>query len=493
MELSTTSFISLGIHLMEQRLRFIRPFPIFCGPEFFFLGLLCVLSSYALSPDNWQVLGFFAIIGLLIASYRIVLISRSNSDQILSNVFFTFISAFSMFFLIGPLVEVFGHPDEIEYTTRFFSTSADRAVMALGANLIGFGVSLMIGGSLRFRAFTKNASKHFSYHQKINILQISVWLVLIGIIFKAYVLYNDLYALDTIFGSTRLLQLLMPVGSFLYFKEYNFDLKPISIFFICASLFYSLGGFLEFNKSEILYPLIAIVGGLLIRNMTLVRLVRAVAGFGMILVILQQTNTAARNESLDKLNLTLSERIRIYEGAFRNNFENTELQNIGIWSRLDYTTQNVAAMSLYDHGDGGESYKLIPWIFVPRLLFPDKPIMTNAGVNFNNKVRGSETTSTGLGVFISGYYDFGWFGLISVSVLVGFILAWYRSIIIAAQYSQSTTLLVIGLVGHFTAFHVSGDYMANYLGTTVTVLYFFVITQFFFRIQRSRMNIRGGI
>lgn len=478
---------------MDQRFRFVRPFPRACGPDFFVLGLVCIISSYALRPEDWPVLGFFAITGLLIASYRVLQMTRNKPDEIINNVFFTFILSFSIFFLFGPLVQVFGHPEEIEYSRQFFSITADKAVMVLGANLIGFGISLMIGGVLYFRSFTKSAVSCISQLQTISIGRISVWLVVVGLAFKSYVLYNDLYAYETISGLYRSAQLLMPVGVFLYFKENELALKPKAVFFVCASLIYSAGGLLEFNKTEIFVPLLALVGGLLVRNMTLTRLAVAVAGFGVVLAILQPINSDARNEAFNRLKLTLEERISIYQGAYRGEFRISELGNVGIWSRLDYTSPDAAAMWLYENGNGGDSYQLIPWVFVPRFLYPDKPEMTTAGANLTDKVLGFNTSATGLGVFISGYYDLGWFGLIGASALAGFILAWYRAVIVAAQHSQSTTILIIGLLGHWTAFFVSGDYLASYLGPSVTSLYFVLIILTFLRVQRSPINIRGHV
>ena len=470
-----------------------RPFSKACGPDFFALGLVCIISSYALGLEDWPVLGFFAISGILIASYRVRQMTRNKPDEILNNVFFTFILAFSIFFLFGPLVQVFGHQEEIEHSRNFFSITADSAVMVLGTNLIGFGISLMIGGSLHFGSFVNSAIKNFSRLPAFNARRISVWLVVVGLAFKSYVLYNDLYVYETISGLYRSAQLLMPVGVFLYFKGNELALKPKVVFFLCASLLYSAGGLLEFNKSEIFVPLLALVGGMLVRNMTLTRLAVAIAGFGVVLAILQPINSDARNEAFKRLNLTLEERISIYQGAYRGEFIISELEHVGIWSRLDYTSPDAAAMWLYENGNGGDSYQLIPWAFVPRFLYPDKPEMTTAGSKLTEKVLGFNTSSTGLGVFISGYYDLGWFGLIGASALVGFILAWYRAIIVAAQHSQSITLLIIGLLGHWTAFLVSGDYLASYLGSSLTSLYLVLIILTFLRVQRSPINVRGHV
>ncbi|WP_126455642.1 hypothetical protein [Sulfuriflexus mobilis] len=438
-----------------------------------------------MSQEDWSVLGFFAIIGLLLASHRVRQMARNKPNEILNNVFFTFILSFSAFFLFGPLLHVFGHPEEIEYSRSFFSITADKAVTVLGANLLGFGVSLMIGGYLHFGPFVNFAIKNFSRLPAINIRRASVWLVVVGFAFKAYVLYNDLFVNEVISGLYRSAQLLLPVGVFLHFKENLLALRLRSIFFLCAMLLYAAGGLLEFNKTETFIPLLAMVGGILVRKMTLTRLVLSVAGMGFALTILQPIYGDARVEAWSRSKTSLEERISIFQSAYRNEFRIDELENIGIWSRFDYTSPDAAAMWLYENGNGGDSYQMIPWLFVPRLLYSDKPITTTAGINFTDKVLGYNTSSTGQGIFISGYYDLGWFGLIGASALAGFILAWYRALILAAQISQSTTLLIMGLLGHWTAFSVSGDYLATYLGTFVISLYAFVLIMIMLGLQSS--------
>jgi hypothetical protein len=471
---------------MNQKIRLKRPFRKACGPDFIILGLICIVASYALDIDDWWGLGFFAIAGLVLAGYRLQQMSRNEPSEILNNVFFTFMLLFSVFFIFGPLLQVFGNPEEIEYSRHFFSVTADSALVVLAANLIGFGISLVIGGISSFGLFVRFTIKIFNGLPTLDMRRISMGLVLVGLVFKIYVFYNDLFVNETISGMFRSAQLLLPAGIFLYFKQFGFDLKLRTVFFLCAMLLYSVGGLLEFNKTEIFIPLIAIIGGLLVRNITLTKLVASIVGIGILLAILQPINIDGRNEALARYKPSLEERFSIFQAAYRGELRNYDLVNIGVWSRLDYTSPDAAAMWLYENGIGGENYRLIPWVFVPRFLYPEKPEISGAGAKLTEKVLGFSTSSTGLGIFISGYYDLGWFGLIGASILAGFILAWYRAVIIAAQISKSTTLLIMGLFGHWTAVMISGDYLSTYLGPMVTSVYAFYVVAFIYAVLLRR-------
>lgn len=470
----------------KQNIRFSKPFSRTCGVDFFALGVISVITSYALNVDDWVALAFLGVIGLGLAVYRLRQILRNDYKSILNNVFFTFILSFSVFFMFGPLLQVFGNPEEIEYSRNFFSITANSSVLVFGANLIGFGISLIIGRTLKFRSFINFSTKVFGRLPTFNIRHISVGLVSVGFFFKVYVFYNDLFVNEIISGLYRSAQLLLPAGIFLNFKETGFNLKIRTIFFLFAMLFYSICGLLEFNKTELFIPLIALIGGLLLRKMTLNRLMVSIAGLGALLVVLQPINIDGRNEALSRFKPSIEERIDIFQAAYRGELRNYDLVNVGFWSRLDYTSPDAAAMWLYESGNGGDNYKLIPWVFVPRFIYQDKPEMTGAGTKFTEKILGFNTSSTGLGVFISGYYDLGWFGLIGASILVGITLAWYRAVIIAAQISESTTLLIMGLFGHWTAFMVSGDYLSTYLGSIVILLYLFGLIVFIYTVLLRR-------
>ena len=453
-----------------------RPFPLTCGLDFLTLGLICIaLSITALEADDWIALGFFAISGIIVAVYRLYQMLFRRFNNLASNVFVTFLLSFTIFFLVGPLLQVFGSKEEIDYSRNFFDLTADKAVLSLGANLTGFGISLVAGRHVYFESFAKYIISVFGRLPGIKASKIGALLVMLGFLCKIYVLYNDLFGSDVISGIFRTAQLLLPVGVFLHFKDSSINLELKSVIFISAVVLYSLGGLLEFNKTEILVPIVALVAGVLIRNLTLTRLTIGFGILGGILVVLQPIIGEGLSEALSRTRPSLETRLDLFRMAYHGDLRIAELENIGIWSRIDYTSPDVAAMWFYENGLGGDSYKLIPWLLVPRFLYSDKPTISDSGAKFTYKVKGYDTSSTGQGIFISGYYDLGWPGLFFSSILCGFILAWYRTVILAAQISKSTLLLIIGLLGHWLAFFVCGDYLSSYFGNWVTSMYLILL------------------
>ena len=397
--------------------------------------------------------------------------SRSKPDEILNNVFITFVLSFALFFLFGPLLQVFGNPEDIEYSRTFFPINAGDAVKVLGSNLIGFGISMMVGRAANYELFIRTIAGSFRKLPTFDFQHVVGVLVVAGLLARFYLVFNDIYVGGTMSAIYRNLPVLLPIGVFLHFKDHSLNFDAKTLLFLLAILCYSAVGVIEFNKSEILIPILALVCGILIRKMTLVRLAIAIIGMGVATALLQPIIGDGRIESLRESNISVIDRIGIFRSAYRGEFQIDRLVKISIWPRLDYTPPGAAAMWLYDNANGGDSYKLIPMLLVPRFLYPEKPIITSTGARFTEKISGFNSSATGQGVFISGYYDMGWFGLICASVLIGFILSWYRAVIVAAQVSNSLILLIVGLMGHLTAFAVSTDYLSTYLGGVVMPVY----------------------
>jgi len=107
---------------------------------------------------------------------------------------------------------------------------------------------------------------------------------------------------------------------------------------------------------------------------------------------------------------------------------------------------------------------------VPRLLYPDKPAMSGAGVELTEKVTGSRHSSTGIGVFVDGYYMLGWLGVLLASVTYGFSLRAYS--VIARTIVRNRCLIMYPLVfaGIYTGLRSDGWWSTDVAGSMVLTL-----------------------
>lgn len=95
------------------------------------------------------------------------------------------------------------------------------------------------------------------------------------------------------------------------------------------------------------------------------------------------------------------------------------------WSRLNYTGPQAYAMTLRDSGVRNHSLDDMWMYFVPRVIWPGKPTMHGPALDFYRQVSGNEEGESFLGLSIYGdlYWQFGWWGVLLVCPLIGWLFA----------------------------------------------------------------------
>jgi hypothetical protein len=146
------------------------------------------------------------------------------------------------------------------------------------------------------------------------------------------------------------------------------------------------------------------------------------------------------------------------------------------WSRLTYTNVQAFAMERYQAGLPGDSFGLIAWAPVPRVLYPDKPEMT-PGFDFSAEVFGRKLeSSTGLGVFGEAYWNGGWLFVCLVGAYIGVVFAlvgnWSMRAVAAGKWYFAPALLNavtigLGITEWMAAMYVGG---VLYLLLTIAVI-----------------------
>jgi hypothetical protein len=191
-------------------------------------------------------------------------------------------------------------------------------------------------------------------------------------------------------------------------------------------------------------------------------------------------------ENTGKEGLTVNERLVLVQNYYSGGYD-VRSDKYSVWSRLCYTAPQTAGIDFYNQGDGGNALEILHWVFVPRILFPQKPVMSEAGSDFHYKITGFRSSSTGLGVFISGYYQFGILGFIFASFFCGWFLAQTSAMCRYMTEKKAYLLLPVGMIGLYVAFRIDGEIVTDYIGLYVFFLYplLFLIAIFGVRFGRS--------
>lgn len=138
----------------------------------------------------------------------------------------------------------------------------------------------------------------------------------------------------------------------------------------------------------------------------------------------------------------------------------------GWWSRLCYAGPQSFAMDQYDQGFPGETYRHISYTFIPRLLWADKPIITNVARDFSEILVGKRTTSTAIGLLGEAYWNGGWFMVAAVALGIGALLAFLTQISIHIVRSSRWVYLPCVFLGIVMGIRIDGWLVPDYVAQT---------------------------
>jgi len=224
----------------------------------------------------------------------------------------------------------------------------------------------------------------------------------------------NLYGDAALPGMINSLSLLAPVGLFLM-TLWCVRHAPRYIFAISLLLALDIfTGSLLFNKSEVLTSALVFTFALLQYKITRTRLVAAGLSIIFLFQALVPMVEFGRNElSRQRGNIseaTLTDRFEImavYWGGNTQTRTGEEFQ--GSLARIAYATSSIPAILLYDNGLPGNSLDNIFVVLIPRMLWPEKPIL-NTGEQYNQLVSGRSGSASWMGIFAESYWNYGWWG-----------------------------------------------------------------------------------
>ncbi len=158
------------------------------------------------------------------------------------------------------------------------------------------------------------------------------------------------------------------------------------------------------------------------------------------------------------------------------------------WTRLAYSSSTLFAMHQYDKGHPGSTFALAPYVFIPRFIYPEKPIMTS-GLDFTYLIMRSKQTRslTGLGIYGEGYWNMGWLGVFITGVVAGVLFAIYAIVCGLVVSKYNFLYLPIAIAGITMGFRIDDWFIPAYLGTSIQL---FVIYSFIRFIIRPMFKLR---
>jgi hypothetical protein len=449
-------------------------------------GLWSWLIRIVASDDSWWLHGFWCIgMAVIVApTLRQAYINGIAAALVDHKIMLT--CTFFLYFVFGASLYAFGPEETIELTQASYSVTAREVLWVNGFNAIGFGIAVFGATFFKGEWLLGGVKRCANWMDRFPIHLVILVFIVLGVFGVSVTLARDLgFSVVTVPGMFNMLPYLLLFAIFLgtAFKgQWSRFILPFAVF---GSLLMAFSGFLLFNKTNTFLPILAMLTGLSLRYNSKKILLLGVLGIALGFRLLGGITSYGRINTPPE-GLTFAERAQLMDD-FMFGEAVIDVPDYSAWGRISYTVPQVAAINFYDEDNGGKGLHLIPWLFVPRFVAPNKPIITATGNEFNYKITGSDKSATGQGLFVSGYYQSGILGFLFASVFVGWFLAQTSAICKMLVAKDAFALMPIGLLGLLSAYRIDGDIIADYIGNFAVILYItiFLILVFGVRVQRA--------
>ena len=454
------------------------------------LGLLIVLflSSVGISlaaDRNMLGLGNTIIpialaITLSLAAYSLL---RVRSALIWTPLPWFFLSC-ALYYGAGPLIYTWGNAESVSAVDRFFAVSQAGMMSTNVLNIVGIG--MVVIGYLITNAVSRTkeavAANRFDARQaKVAALTF----LIIGVPIKYFLALPFLFgSLDFVLpGSIQSLQVLAPLAivplvalvGFGY-SGWRFLLYPLVTIELLVSL-------MEFGKMSVLITLIMILLGVWFRKPNVRTLL---IGFTILLCayLIATPLVPYGRDQIVQLSgthnhATISDRSDILMSYAQGAPSGADASSLGLqrwWTRINNANYEAYAMERYDHGRRGVTLDLALITLVPRLVWPNKPIISDVGAQFNYEMTGNANSMSAPGIFGEAYWNGGWLLVLLIGAYVGILFAVFSKYSLRHLCRQHFILLPIVFVGIRMGFRPDGWFVGEYLAAPAIalVLHFFL-------------------
>ena len=338
-----------------------------------------------------------------------------------------FLVASAAYYGFGPLALHFATPESLDYINSDFPVDEQWLLRTNLLNTVGIGI---VCGMVAIVMAVWPYRQERSDDGERDITELIMWafLTLGGTVKYLFTLPYALGLLSWVLpGSIQHLSTLVNAAIVLLFVliQQGKTKYRLLLYLVIASEF--IVGLMTFSKQEVIMTVLAILLGRYLCKSNL----RSMVASGLVMaaiyaLVLSPFVSFARLASgglgvseVNDLRSTVEEYDRVGKGAMATLQPGVQ----GWWTRLCYTPVQAFVMDSYDSGGGGETFALLQYVFLPRFLSEDKPIM-ESGRDLTKLLTGDDSLGhTGVGVFGEAYWNGGWGMLIGVCTYLGILLA----------------------------------------------------------------------
>lgn len=228
-------------------------------------------------------------------------------------------------------------------------------------------------------------------------------------------------------------------------------------------------GVLAMTKLVSLLPGVIIAIGFIYHRTTIFRILTLGLFVIVMFITITPIITYARNVNQEFYagDPSVSEIADIYQSYFSSekvaSSEDTKDYQTG-WMRLSYMNAGSFEVNQFDHGFAGRSYRYLPIVLIPRIIYPSKPIITDVSRELSYAANGNYNSSSSAGFPAEAYWNLGWTGVFIVAVVLGLVTSLWSSYSLLVLTRQAWHLFFVVLLGMRIATRIDGSLVADFVG-----------------------------
>jgi hypothetical protein len=417
-----------------------------------------------------------------------------NIPYILFSPLFWYKFISTLFFGIGPLVYYFGSTITIAYMQRYFFTTDETLSK----------IVLIYITTICLTDFIFLILNHFSpLPNQLSVKSINKKLLLfytltIGLFFKYAIIVPSTQLGINSPGISHVFSTFIYAGIFLLYSIGQTNNLYKILFYILVGI--EMGSSFLVLSKEYLYMSIMFASFVVFfynKNLKNIVITGLVSAF-LYIAVIQNLFLVLRSAGEGNFGITSGREVSLALDTAKTMRNATMMEgdnSLGSfqswWDRLSYVKYQAYAVEAYDMGYPGETFKNFKYIFIPRLIYPEKPNL-NPGAVYNNLVQNSFSerapNSTGPGIFVEAYWNGGWLYVIFTIIYFSFLLFYASKIIIKNLKEKNYTILILSVNAIYIGRSIDSWFVGLYGGFIFNMIIVYLFSLFMYKGLESILN-----
>jgi hypothetical protein len=385
------------------------------------------------------------------------------------------------YFGVGSLVPIWVNADTQELMKGFYSYFGYEIVklntVVTVFNLVFICTIKILFMSLRNKtiagAFSTN---RFMHPSNFSMIVFGSMCLIIGSAVNYFVIFPQVVGWInlSLFSTLANLSVLSWLGYFMVIfwglenKRREFIIWPIAL-----ALGECVIGFFAMSKSVMLMPLVMVSIAFIYHHRSFLRISLFSASFVSLFMFLSPIITHVRDVNGQYYNgaAAVQDIPSLYLSYFTTGRESDQYAEVETgWMRLSFVNAGTFAINQYDHGAPGNSYRYWSIVWIPRVIYPNKPIITDVGREMSFAANGNYNSSSSAGFAAEAYWNGGWLATVGIAIFLALVFGLWSMYSYEVIQRKAWHLFFIVLIGMRMALRVDGAFVSDILGPIALVI-----------------------